>query len=197
MKKSLIILFFVAGCVSNACALSLQPQEITLEKDGPPVRRYFFTDENKKILFRIDGRMSVTGSANQAIFRFADIRSGTMRLTKSTMNPEVSFEQKNLPVYRIAARAFVPGQATDVQIAEEVPDAIPINHWASHQFVMTYKIFNLPYRQSITFFNYSKTEQVVFDVMSEQKDYEKTFARGYSVLNSLCDYVPGQDSGPS
>jgi hypothetical protein len=197
MKKSLAIIFQAAVCFSAADALNLQPQEITVEKDGPPARRYFFTDENKKVLFRIDGRMTVSGSANQAVFRFSDIRSGTMRLTKSGMKPETTFEEKNLPAYRIAARGYVPGQASDVQITEEIADAIPINNWASHQFNFSYKVFGVAYRQSITFFNYSATEQLVFDVVSEEKDYEKTYARSYSVLNSLCDYVPGHESGPS
>jgi hypothetical protein len=197
MKKSFIAFFYLAIAVGAGSALNLQPREITIEKDGPPVRRYFFLDENKKVLFRIDGRMSVSGSANQAVFRFSDIRNATMRLTRSGMKPETSFDEKNLELYRSAARGFVPGQATDVQITEERTDAIPINGWVNHQFVLSYKIFGAAYRQSVTFFNYSATEQLVFDVMSEANDYEKTYVRSYSVLNSLCDYIPSREAGPS
>jgi hypothetical protein len=196
MKKSLIALQFALS-LSAASALNLQPQEITVEKDGPPVRRYYFADESKKILFRIDGRMSVSGSATQAVFRFSDIRNATMRLQRSTIKPDVGFEERNLALYRSTARGFVPAQANDVQIVEERSDAIPINGWANHQFVVTYKLFGVAYRQSVTFFNYNATEQLVFDVMSEASDYEKAYARGYSVLNSFSDYVPGGADGPS
>jgi hypothetical protein len=197
MKKLPILVSHLVLAFSAASALNLQPQETTVEKDGPPVRRYFFLNGNKKVLFRIDGRMSVSGSANQAVFRFSDIRNGTMRLTKSGMNPQTNFDEKNLELYRVAARGFVPGQATDVQIIEEKSDAIPINGWVNHQFVMSYKVFGVSYHQSITFFNYNATEQLVFDVMSEEHDYEKTYARSYSVLNSLSDYVPARAAGPS
>jgi hypothetical protein len=197
MKKPVALILQLAVTWSAANALNLQPQEIMVEKDGPPARRYFFIDESKKVLFRIDGRMSVTGSANQAIFRFSDIRNASSHLTKSGMTPETTFEAKNLELYRTAARAFIPGQATAVQFTEERTDAIPINGWTSHQFMVNYKMFGTGYRQSITFFNYSATEQLVFDVMAEEKDYEKTYARSYSVLNSLSEYVPGSEAGPS
>jgi hypothetical protein len=197
MRKSLIAIFHGALCIGAVSALNLQPQEITVEKDGPPVRRYFFTDQSKKILFRIDGRMTVTGSANQAIFHFADIRNATSRLTKSAMTPETTFAAKNLELYRTAVRGFIPADATNVQSLEERSDAIPINGWASHQFLVNYKMFGTGYRQSVTFVNYSATEQLVFDVMSEDKDYEKAYARSYSVLNSLCDYVAGREDPSS
>lgn len=197
MKKSLIAAFQFGISLGVASALNLQPQEVTIENDGPPVRRYFFVDESKKILFRIDGRMSVSGSATQAVFHFSDIRNATMRLTRSAIKPEIGFDEKNLELYRSAARGFVPAQANDVQIAEERTDAIPINGWTNHQFVMSYKLFGVLYRQSVTFFNYSLTEQLVFDVVSEANDYEKAYARGYSVLNSFSDYVPARDAGPT
>jgi hypothetical protein len=195
MKKTLIAIFHGALCIGVVSALNLHPQEITVEKDGPPVRRYFFTDQSKKVLFRIDGRMSVTGSANQAIFQFSDIRNATSRLTQSAMTPETTFETKNLELYRTAVRGFIPTDATNVQFTEERSDAIPINGWANHQFLLNYKMFGNVYRQSVTFFNYSTTEQLVFDVMSEDKDYEKAYARSYSVLNSLSDYVPSREAG--
>ena len=197
MKKSLIAALQFGFSLGAASALNLQPQEVTIEKDGPPVRRYFFVDESKRVLFRIDGRMSVSGSATQAVFHFSDIRNANMRLTRSAIKPDIGFDERNLELYRSTARRYVPAQANDVQIVEERSDAIPINGWANHQFVVTYKLFGIPYRQSVTFFNYSATEQLVFDVTSEAKEYEKAYARGYSVLNSFSDYVPGRDAGPT
>ena len=189
MNKSLALIFSVAVGLSTARALNLQPREVAVEKDGPPVRRYFFQDEGKRLLFRIDGKMSVGGSATEAVFRFSDIHDAAMRLSKSKMIPEIAFDEKGLKLYRPAAQSYVPAQATDVQIVEENLDAIPINNWADHQFTLTYKLFGLPYRESVTFFNYSPTEQLVFDVRSPEADYEKTYSRSYRVLNSLSDFV--------
>ncbi len=197
MKRLLCILLALAGSLSVARALNLAPHEIVVERDGPPVRRYFFDDEGKRMIFRIDGAMSVSGSSTQAIFQFSDIRNATMRLAKSSMTTEVPFEGKNIELYRAAARGYVSAEATAVQVLEEKADALPINGWVSYQFVLAYKLFGVPYRQSITFFNYGPTQQLVFDVASPEAEYEKTYHRGYSVINSLGDEIPSQTAGPT
>jgi hypothetical protein len=188
MNKSLALIFSVAVCLSTARALNLQPHEVTIDKDGPPMRRYFFQDEGKRLLFRIDGNMSVAGSANEAVFRFSDIHDAAMKLAKSGMKPQMAFDEKNLKLYRAAAQTYAPPQATEVQISAENSDAIPINGWVNHQFVLTYKLFGSLYRESVTYFNYSTTEQLVFDVRSTEADYVKTYSRSYRVLNSLSDF---------
>ena len=195
MNKSLALIFSIAVCLSTARALNLQPQEIMVEKDGPPVRRYFFQDEGKRLLFRIDGRMSVQGSATEALFRFSHIRNAIMKLSKSAMTPQAAFDEKTLKLYRAAARSCAPPQATEFQITSESADAVPINGWTSHQFVLSYKLFGAPYRESVTYFNYSPTEQLVFDVRSPEADYEKTYSRSYRVLNSLSDFAA--EPGPT
>ena len=197
MKKLFIILLAISGGLNVAVALNLQPQEITVKKDGPPIRRYFFRDETKRVLFRIDNKMTVTGGSNQAVFQFSDIRNATMRISKSGMTPQVPFDEKNLELYRTAARGYIPAQATDIQFVEERADAIPINGWVNHQFVVNYKMFGAAYRQSITFINYSETEQLVLDVAALEADYEKAYARSYRVVNSLSDYVPNAETGPT
>ena len=189
MNKSLALIFSIAVCLTTARALNLQPREVPVEKDGPPIRRYFFQDEGKRLLFRIDGNMTVGGSAAEAVFRFSDIHDAAMKLSKSRMTPEIAFDEKGLKLYRPAAQSYVPAQATDVQMIEENSDAIPINNWTDHQFIFTYKLFGTPYRESVTFFNYSPTEQLVFDVRSREADYEKTYSRSYRVLNSLSDFA--------
>jgi hypothetical protein len=189
MNKSLALLLSVAACLNTARAINLQPREVMIEKDGPPMRRYFFQDEGKRLLFRIDGNMTVGGSATEAVFRFSDIQDATMKLSKSRMTPQTAFDEKGLKSYRPVAQSYVPPQATEVQITGENSDAIPINGWICHQFVLTYKLFGSPYRESVTFFNYSPTEQLVLDVRSPDAVYEKTYSRSYRVLNSLSDFV--------
>ena len=197
MKKMLIHTLAAMASISLAEALTLQPREIVVSNDGPPVRRYFFQDEGKRLLFRIDGKMTVQGSANQAVFRFSDIRDATMKLSKSGMTPQIPFEEKYLEQYRARARSYLSPQAADVQIAQETPEALPINGWANYQIVFSYKILGVPYRQSLTFFNYSSADQLVFDVMSSEADYEKTYERSYRVLNSFSDSGAKSEKDPT
>lgn len=185
MKKSLALVLSFAACVNTIHALNLQPREIMVEKDGPPVRRYYFQGQGKRLLFRIDGTMKVRGSASEAVFQFSDIRNAAMKLSKSKMKPQAAFDEKGLKLYREAARAYMPPQATEIQITEESSSAVSINGWVNHQFVFSYKLFGFDYHQSVTFFNYSPTEQLVFDVRSTEQDYAKAYSRSYRVLNSL------------
>jgi hypothetical protein len=200
MKKIITAaLLLTAALLSEAPALDLDltPHEIALANDGPPIRRYFFQDANKRLGFRMDDKMSASGATDSAVFRFSDIKTAAMKLSKSQMKPEVLFDEKNLVSYRAAARRFVPADAKDVRIAEEKADAIAINGWTSRQFVFTYSLFSIPYRRSITFLNYSEKEQIIFDIGAAATDYEKTYFRGYRVLNSLSELNSNSTSGPT
>jgi hypothetical protein len=190
-------LVLIGALFSDAQALDLTPHETTVTNDGPPVKRYFFQDGNKRLSFRIDKKMTVIGASDSAAFRFNDIRNAGMKLSKSQSNPQVPFDQKNLEPYRSAARSFVPANATDVQFEEEKPNAIAINGWVSQQFILNYKLFGFPYRCSVTFLNYSEKEQIVLDVRAPAADYEKTYLRGYRMLNSLSDLPAATTSGPT
>jgi hypothetical protein len=183
--------------LSEARALDLTPHEMALANDGPPIRRYFFQDANKRLGFRMDDKMTTSGASDSAVFRFNDIKTAAMKLSKSPMKPEVLFDEKNLESYRAAARTFLPSDAKDVRIEEEKADAIAINGWTSRQFVFTFSLFSIPYRRSITFLNYSEKEQIILDIGAAASDYEKTFLRGYRVLNSLSELTSDSASGPT
>ncbi len=182
---------------SNIYALNLTPHELTVAKDGPPIKRYFFQDEDKRLIFRMDNMMTVDGTTASATFRFNDLKSAGMTLSKSPMKPEMLFDQKNLEQYRSVARSFVPQNATDVQPESERSDAVPINGWTSHQFIFTYNLFGFPYRRSVTFVNYSEKEQLMFDVCGAEADYAKAYMRSYRVLNSLSELLPTSTLGPT
>ena len=198
MKKLISAALLLFGAFLNGTyALDLTPHEISLTNDGPPVKRYFFQDLGKRMSFRIDNKMTVSGASDSAVFRFGDIKTAGMTLSKSRINPEVPFDEKNLESYRAAARAFLPPDAKNAQLEEEKPNAVAINGWTSQQFIFTYNLFGFPYRRSVTFLNYGEKEQIIFDVSASTPDYEKTYARGYRVLNSLSDLSADSKSGPT
>jgi hypothetical protein len=198
MKKIMTAVLWLTGAIlGEVRALDLTPHEISLANDGPPMKRHFFQDSNKRVGFRIDDKMTATGENDSAVFRFKDIKSAAMKLLKSQMKPEVPFDEKNLELYRSAAKAFLAPDAKDARIEEEKADAVAINGWRSRQFVFAYTLFSVPYRRSITFLNYSDREQIILDIGAATSDYDKAYLRGYRVLNSLSDLDSNSNSGPT
>ena len=197
MKKAILSAFCFLGVSGPIHALDLTPHEILLSDNGPRTKRFFFQDSDKRMSFRIDNKMTVRRIGSAAVFRFKDLKTARVKLSKSQLNPEVPFDEKNLEAYRAAARALVPAGATEAALEDEKTDAIVINGWTSHQFVFTYKLFGFPYRRSITFLNYSEKEQFIFDVTAAAPNYGKAYARGYKVLNSFADMSIEDPSGPT
>jgi hypothetical protein len=190
------ILWILATLSSSVLALDLTPRETVLNDKGPLIRRYFFQDTDKRLSFRIDSEMTVTGSADAATFHFTDLKNSSTKLMQSSVTPQGAFDEKNLDLYRKAARALISAEAKDVKAEEAKSDAVIINGWTSLQFTFTYTLFGFPYRQSVTFINCTPTEQLIFDVMAPESDYAKTYRRSYLVLNSISDYAPNEN-GPT
>lgn len=198
MKKLIAAaLLLLSTLTTGAYAIDLTPLETSISSDGPPVKRYYFQDLDKRFAFRIDSAMKVTGTRDLATFRFTDSKTAGMQLSRSQMNPALPFDDKNLETYRAAARTFIPVDAANVQLEEEKPDAIAINDWTSHQFIFTYKLFGFPYRCAVTFINFGANEQIVFDLSATAPDYEKAYSRGFRVLNSLYDLPLSSKPGPT
>jgi hypothetical protein len=187
-----------AGVLSGeANALNLTPLRIIISSDGPAQPRYYFQDADKRLGFRIDSKMTVTGSSEVAIFHFTDVGNGTMRLLKSPAPAGLLFDPKGVESYQTVARALLPGGATNIQLLETIPDAISINGWKSVQFIYTYEFFGLPYQRAITFLNFRENEQFVFDLSASAADYGKIYSRGYRVLNSFFDLPLNVAPGPT
>lgn len=197
MKK--FIIFFCAGATltGSAFAIDFNPRQVEVDRNGPPLHKYFFREGETRLVFRVDSNMSVSGGSTAAAFRFTDLKNSSMKLATSPLTPQTPFDEKNLELYRNAARAMLPAEATEVKIEEEKANPIVINGWSSEQFIFSYKMFGFPYQRSVTFINYSPTEQWTFDVLSPTGDYGKTYGRSYQVLNSLSDAPSAQGDGPT
>ncbi len=171
---------------------------MTIEsKDGPPQVRYFFQGTEKRLGFRIDGKMTVTAASDLAMFRFADVNKATMRLAKSPADISIPFDEKGLERYQIVARGLLPLDASNIVLVEQVPDAIKINGWKGAQFIYTCNLFGFSYRRAIAFLNFSETEQFVFDVSAPVDDYPKIYSRSYHVVNSLFELPLTSEPGSS
>lgn len=180
---------------SPVWSLDLTPHEVMAGNAGPATKRYFFQDEGKRLSFRMDNQMSVNGTADSAVFRFGDIKQGAVKISKSQFASTTPFDEKNIEAYRLAARSLLPPDAANVQI-EERTNPITINGWTSQQFIFRYSLTGSPYSRSVTFLNLNDKEQIVFDVSSDANSYQKSYTRGYRVLNTLTD-APIKPDGPT
>ena len=198
MKRYLFAALFSLALVGGkAEALNLTPLRIMIGGDGPERVRYYFRDAEKRFVFRMDPKMNVTGSSDSAAFRFEDVATAATRFFKSPSPTSVAFDENGLRAYEALARSSLPSDALNVQLVEQIPDAIAINGWKGVQFIYTYQFYGLSYRRSITFLNFSETEQFVFDVSSRAVDYPAVYARSYRFLNSLYEMPNDQPVGPS
>ncbi|MEO6971652.1 MAG: hypothetical protein ABI217_12250 [Chthoniobacterales bacterium] len=170
---------------------------MVVESDGPPQPRYFFQDTDRRLGFRIDPKMTVSGSAAAASFQFTDLRSASMRLRKSAGPLDVPIDEKGIEKYQTVARTFVPTDATEVQLVDQVPGAVAINGWESVQFAYTYKLFGATYRRAITFLNLPEHEQLVFEVTAGSDDFKKAYAPAYRVINSIYVLPLVFEAGPT
>ena len=198
MRPYLLIALAVASSLCDRVeALDLTPHDVPNSSGGPAVKRHFFQDGDKRMGFKVDNKMTVSGASNLATFLFDDLKAANMSISTSSKSPETPFDgEKNLESYRVAARALVPAGATEVQI-EEKPNPIAINDWTSYQFVFNYNLFGVSYRRSVTFLNYNQKEQFVIDVRAPMPDYDKAYSRGYRVLNSLSELRDLTSTGPT
>ncbi len=196
MKKTLArILFLAVTTAPSLFALDLTPHEAVVGNAGPASKRYFFQDEGKRFSFHMDGQMSVSGSSESALFLFSDMKQAAVKISKSQLTPATPFDKKNMESYRIAAHSLLPPDAVNVQM-EEKANPITINGWTSQQFIFQYNLSGFPFSRSVTFLNFNDREQIVFDVSADAKGYQKSYTRGYRVLNTLTD-APVKADGPT
>lgn len=198
MTKKLILAAIAFGfCAPSSQALDLTPHEVSSTIAGIPSLRFYFHNDGQRLSFRIDNQMTVSGGKDSAKFRFQDLNTAGMKISKSPLDPTMPFDEKNAEAYREAARGFLPKDAKAIQLEEEKPDAIPINGWTTQQYTFTYILFGVPYRCVLTFINFSATQQIVFEVSAGAEDYGKAAARSYRVLNSLGEMRAEDGVGPT
>jgi hypothetical protein len=193
----IVILLLVSLSAQSGYALNLTPLKGIVTGDGPPQERHYFQDDDKRLGFRIDKKMTVTGSAMQADFSLTDLASATIKLRKSPASPGIPFDPKGFESYKSVAHSLLPAEVTNLTMIDAKPGAISINGWKSVQFTYSYTALGKNYKRSITFLNFTDTQQYIFDVSAALPDYGKAYARGYNVLNSLYELPLKASSGPT
>src|ERR1700710_16960 len=112
IRKIAALLLLFATVAGPLGALDLTPHQVVLANDGPPMKRYFFEDGGKRVSFRIDSKMAISGGGDSVAFRFDDIKSAAMKISRSQMKAALPFESKNLEFYRSVAQTVLAPNAS-------------------------------------------------------------------------------------
>ncbi len=117
-----------------------------------------------------------------------------MTIAKSPLDTRTPFSGDALKQYSDLARNSLPAGATDVVLEQDVPNPISINGWSSHGYVFTCNFFGVKFRRSVTFLNFSPKDQWLIAINAPVKNYDKTYARTYGILNSMYAMKPGEEN---
>ncbi len=182
--------FALAG---TTLAIDLTPRYIITHTDGVPVRRPYFAAGDKKFAVTIDAETELREYEGSAIFNFLKFPRAVMRLRASPLQAEVPFDEFNLGRYRKAALGLILPGAEKAVIELEQPNAMPINDWQSHRFVITYEVAGSPMRESVMFLNLERQKQIVVQVRARDADFIMVAARSEDILRRWHEVTPGSE----
>jgi len=192
MNRFVLISSLYLGLLLSCDALDLTPHRRVAGVEDA-TGRYYFQNDAKKLGFRVDPKTRVSGNASKAVFEFSDLETAGMTIAQSTLTPDTPFEGDGLKKYRDLATGSLPAGSLNVVLETEIPNAIPINRWSTHQYVFTCNFYGVSVKKSITFLNFSGKEQLVVTISAPAKDYAKAYARSYGILNSIYEMKPGEE----
>ncbi len=192
MNRTTLLAFACLFTALSCKALDLTPhRRIAGVQDN--TYRYYFQDGPKKIAFRTDPSTSVDGSAGKASFEFNDLGTAGMTISRSSLTPDTPLEGASAKQYQDLAAASLPSGSAKVVLEKDVPNPITINGWTSHQYVFTCSYYGASLKRSVTILNFNKKDQLIISISATPSNYDKAYARGYAILNSIYEMKPGED----
>ena len=185
MRRHLPLLSLLLLCAPLARAeVDWTPRFIVAQSEGVEIRRLYFADGEKKYAAAIDAETSAEADRGGARITYSKVPSGVF--TIHTQEPPIAFpaDEKLLAEYRKLALACAPEKATDFQIVEEVPDALPINHWQSLRFIFTYNLYGHRKQHCVTFLAFPDGKQARLETTALAREFGETQARAEYLIRS-------------
>ena len=160
------------------------PLFIVAQSEGVQVQRLYFADGEKKYAVSFDGETSAEADRGGARVTYAKVPSGVF--TIHSQNPAIALpaDEKLLAEYRKLALARAPEKATDFQMVEETPDALPINRWQSLRFIFTYSLYGHRKQHSVTFLTMADGKQARLETTALAREFDQTQARAEYLIRS-------------
>ena len=188
----LICIALVAICGTGR-ALDLTPhivKRVTLQRseDCP-----YFLDGKTRYKVNLPAKTSIWGEKGVAHFSFADMDGAVYVMKASPLKADLPFSGPSLEVYRQAVLSFIPEKATDVAIQKEKPNPLSINEWTSYEFIVASNSSGTRLMQSVTFLNFSPTEQIVLITTATGKQFDLAATKSSEIIRSLRSLQPDED----
>ena len=166
-------------------ALDFQVHSTEIVDDGIKKQQTYFGEGNKTIIY-VSLPTDWTYTADPSSLRLVSpSNSGsTIRLQISPFLPDLPFKDQGLATYQKQALTLVPSGATSVQIAEQHDNPLPIMHWQSHEFILSYDFFGQAFRISVLFLNVNAKQQILAAATAIKSEFDATRTVGFDVLRS-------------
>ena len=160
------------------------PRFLVTQAEGIQIRRLYFADGAKKYATAFDSETSARADAGGARFAYEKVPSAVFTIHPQTPPIALPADEKLLAEYRKLALACAPEKATDFQLVEEVPDALPINRWQSLRFIFTYNLYGHRKQHCVTFLTLPNGKQARLETTALDKEFGQAQARSEYIIRS-------------
>ncbi len=175
----------------SAANVDLTPRYLDTEFDAIQIRQLYFLEDTTRIGITLDQETTVSTNGGGVVFKFSKVPDASFRIAISPLTPEEAMsDPESLERYRASALSFVPAGATEVTVLEEAANPLPINHWQSHVFVVTYQAGANVRRLSVTFVNVNPTSQLVLVTSAPPRAFADAADRSFQIIRSWHEMLP-------
>lgn len=177
-----------------AAGVDLTPRYIDTFIDGVKCRRLYFAEGSKKIGFSMDRETEVASEGGGGVgFHFPKYPDARFLIDYSRLTPKDAMSEEGLETYRKAAQEFLPRGATEVKIASQAGNTLPINHWQSYRFLLSFQLGPNAMSQSVTFLNLNEEQQLVLVTTSLARNFAEAAERSFQIIRSWQELLPGDE----
>jgi hypothetical protein len=193
MKKLLLPLALTTALVDlHGSNLDLTPRYVETMIDGYRARQLYLLEDSRKIGLSPDTETTVAAEAGGLLFKFTKLPDASFRVGPSPFTPAEALDTpETLERYRAAALALAPAGATEVKVAEEIANPLPINQWQSHRFIVSYQVGASTAKLSVTFLNVNPSSQLLLVTRASSREFANAAERSFHLIRTWHEVLPG------
>ncbi len=181
----LLAVVALASGTTVARALDFQLRTKQVQEDGfTRELTYFSGSETTRVLITLPRDWTPAATANSLTLAAPGTAGGTIRLEKSPLRPDVRFDEQGLTTYQRAMSTAVPAGAAQVRITGQQENPLPIMHWQSHEFTLSYDFFGQSFCRSVLFLNLDAKEQIICTISAPKAVFDAVHNTGFDLLRS-------------
>ncbi len=186
MKKSVLVLFFVAATVRGD--LQFNPQTGVYDLDGIKFERLVFYDGPAKITYSPPVGWHYTGESNKLVLWPPRVTEAEASVTVRKAGEFPSFDADGIKRLTDEAVASLPSGATRINIVSQATDPVVIERKGTYLCVMEYERGGVLWSRSVLFLNRKPGEQIQFQLTCKHGDFaalERAFQASHFTWQNL------------